>query len=229
MKVSAIIPAAGSGKRFGEEKQFKPLGGRPLLYQTLIPFIESNLIHEVIIVVNEKHISKVKRDVLSLTTGKKIDVVVGGEHRQDSVLNGIHATGPETTLVCIHDAARPFVQDSEIEKAIRACDGFHGSVVAIPAHDTIKYSENGLIEKTIDRDKIWLAQTPQIFQKEKLIIAFSKAKESNMIGTDESALMESAGFSMKLVEGHPSNFKITTKDDWTLAEFFINQREHHHD
>lgn len=218
MKVSAIIPAAGSGERFGEEKQFKLLSGRPLFFHTLKLFLQSDYIDEIIVAVPSANVDSTHRDVLSMSAGKPVKVVAGGTRRQDSVKNGIDVSDSDSTLVCIHDAARPFVTENLIQRSISACEFADGAVVGIPSKDTVKFSENGLVKETLDREKIWLAQTPQCFHKNKLLQALDHAETENLTGTDESALMEAMGFSIKLVEGDSNNFKITTKDDWIRAE-----------
>lgn len=218
MKVSAIIPAAGSGERFGEEKQFKLLSGRPLFFHTLKLFLQSDYIDEIIVAVPSANVGSTHRDVLSMSAGKPVKVVAGGTRRQDSVKNGIDVSDSDSTLVCIHDAARPFVTEDLIQRSISACEFADGAVVGIPSKDTVKFSENGLVKETLDREKIWLAQTPQCFHKNKLLQALYYAETENLTGTDESALMEAMGFSIKLVEGDSNNFKITTKDDWIRAE-----------
>ena len=218
MKVSAIIPAAGSGERFGEEKQFKLLSGRPLFFHTLKLFLQSDYIDEIIVAVPNANVDSTHRDVLSMSAGKPVKVVAGGTRRQDSVKNGIDVSDLDSTLVCIHDAARPFVTEDLIQRSISACEFADGAVVGIPSKDTVKFSENGLVKETLDREKIWLAQTPQCFHKNKLLQALYYAETENLTGTDESALMEAMGFSIKLVEGNSNNFKITTKDDWIRAE-----------
>ena len=218
MKVSAIIPAAGSGERFGEEKQFKLLSGRPLFFNTLKLFLQSDYIDEIIVAVPSANVDSTHRDVLSMSAGKPVKVVAGGTRRQDSVKNGIDVSDSDSTLVCIHDAARPFVTEDLIQRSISACEFADGAVVGIPSKDTVKFSENGLVKETLDREKIWLAQTPQCFHKNKLLQALYYAETENLTGTDESALMEAMGFSIKLVEGDSNNFKITTKDDWIRAE-----------
>ena len=218
MKVSAIIPAAGSGERFGEEKQFKLLSGRPLFFHTLKLFLQSDYIDEIIVAVPSANVDLTHRDVLSMSAGKPVKVVAGGTRRQDSVKNGIDVSDSDSTLVCIHDAARPFVTEDLIQRSISACEFADGAVVGIPSKDTVKFSENGLVKETLDREKIWLAQTPQCFHKNKLLQALYYAETENLTGTDESALMEAMGFSIKLVEGDSNNFKITTKDDWIRAE-----------
>ena len=218
MKVSAIIPAAGSGERFGEEKQFKLLSGRPLFFHTLKLFLQSDYIDEIIVAVPSANVDSTHRDVLSMSAGKPVKVVAGGTRRQDSAKNGIDVSDSDSTLVCIHDAARPFVTENLIQRSISACEFADGAVVGIPSKDTVKFSENGLVKETLDREKIWLAQTPQCFHKNKLLQALYYAETENLTGTDESALMEAMGFSIKLVEGDSNNFKITTKDDWIRAE-----------
>jgi len=224
MKVSAIIPAAGSGERFGEEKQFKLFSGRPLLFHTLKLFLQSDYIDEIIVAVPSASVDSTHRDVLSMSAGKPVKVVAGGTRRQDSVKNGIDVSDSHSTLVCIHDAARPFVTEDLIQRSISACEFADGAVVGIPSKDTVKFSENGFIKETLDREKIWLAQTPQCFHKNKLLQALYNAEKENLIGTDESALMEAMGFSIKLVDGESNNFKITTKDDWIRAELVASRQ-----
>ena len=224
MKVSAIIPAAGSGERFGGEKQFKLFSGRPLIFHTLGLFLQSDYIDEIIVAVPSANVGSTHRDVLSMSAGKPVKVVAGGIRRQDSVKNGIDVSDSLSTLVCIHDAARPFVTEDLIQRAISACEFADGAVVGIPSKDTVKFSENGLIKETLDREKICLAQTPQCFHKNKLLQAFYHAEKENLTGTDESVLMEAMGFTIKLVEGYSNNFKITTKDDWLRAEIVAVQQ-----
>ncbi len=221
MKVSAIIPAAGSGHRFGEPKQFKLLAGRPLLFHSLKPFLESSIIQEVIVVVPDHQIDTIHRDLLSMSAGKSLKVIAGGARRQDSVKNGVTAAVSSANLVCIHDAARPFVSETLINNSIAACKTADGAVVALRSIDTVKLSESGKVKETLNREKIWLAQTPQIFWKDKLLQALDHADAKSFTATDESYLMEAMGFSVALVQGDINNFKITTMDDWKRAEYLI--------
>ena len=181
-------------------------------------FLQSDYIDEIIVAVPSANVDSTHRDVLSMSVGKPVKVVAGGTRRQDSVKNGIEVSDSHSTLVCIHDAARPFVTEDLIQRSISACEFADGAIVGIPSKDTVKFSENGLVKETLDREKIWLAQTPQCFHKNKLLQALYYAETENLTGTDESALMEAMGFSIKLVEGDSNNFKITTKDDWIRAE-----------
>ena len=225
-QVSVIIPAAGVGSRFGEEKQFKLLGGRPLLFYSLQPFLESSIIQEIIVVVPGNQITSIHRDLMSMSVGKPIKVISGGVRRQDSVENGVSASSSSANLICIHDAVRPFVTENMIANSISACENYDGAVVALPSRDTVKLSENDQIKETLDRSLIWLAQTPQTFKKDKLMAAFDNADRNNITATDEAALMEAMGFSIALVEGHPNNFKITTQDDWERAvQLFLRKTQ----
>ena len=224
-KISAIIPSAGSGSRFGEVKQFKDLAGQPLIFHSINLFIRCSIIDEVVVVVQEKYVKPIYHDILSISAGKPIKSVAGGLNRQDSVQNGVLAADSESTLVCIHDAARPFVTEDLIITSVSACEKYDGAIVALPSLDTVKLSEGEKVKETIDRKKVWFAQTPQTFQKTKLIQALNMAKRRNLVATDESTLMEHMGFSIGLVEGHANNFKITTKEDWERAENLIKWSE----
>lgn len=217
-KVSAVIPAAGSGTRLGVEKQFKIIESHPLWFHTIKPFISSRIIHEIIVVVQQKSIKSIEKILNSISVGKNIKAVLGGTNRQNSVQNGVLATDLESTLICVHDAARPFVTEELITASVSACDKYDGAIIALPCSDTVKLSDNSQVKETIDRNKIWLAQTPQTFNRYKLMQAYENADRNKIIATDESTLMEAMGFSIGLVEGHPDNFKITTQDDWERAE-----------
>ena len=224
VKVSAIIPAAGSGSRFGEEKQFKILNGRPLWAYTLDPFIKSSLINEILFIVPETYINTVQSSESFIIASKKkeIKVIPGGPKRTDSVLNGLYSTKKTNDLVCIHDAARPFIRQSFISETVNSCKDFDGAVLAIPSVDTVKVVKDEIINKTIDRTIIWMAQTPQTFHRDKLLDAFKN--NINVHVTDESVLMELSGYSIKIINGDTENFKITNKLDWELAKIIVGRK-----
>ena len=224
VKVSAIIPAAGSGSRFGEEKQFKILSGRPLWAYTLDPFIKSSLINEILFIVPETYINTVQSSESFIIASKKkeIKVIPGGPKRTDSVLNGLYSTKKTNGLVCIHDAARPFIRQSFITETVNSCKDFDGAVLAIPSVDTVKVVKDEIINKTIDRTIIWMAQTPQTFHRDKLLDAFKN--NINVPVTDESVLMELSGYSIKIINGDAENFKITNKLDWELAKIIVDRK-----
>ena len=219
-KIGVVIPAAGGGSRFGGEKQFQLLGDKEVLFHSVDEFILSGQVNDLVIVVNKDQIDKVNKRVTDLYPNEKIKVVSGGARRQDSVYEGIKALNNNIDLICIHDAARPFITNELISTAILACDGWDGVVVAMPITDTVKVvNTNSLeIKGTRDRNELWGAQTPQIFRKSFLLRALELAKQNKADATDESVLMENAGYKIKIVQGLAYNFKITRPEDWVLAE-----------
>ena len=217
MVKSAIITAAGSGRRFGEVKQFKKLYGKPLYQYSLDIFIQSRLFDEIILVIPNSNQEKVQKEI-KRKYSSQVSLVIGGIDRQDSVKNAIQNSNPEVDLVVIHDAARPFITTTLIEKCISACETSDGAIIAMQPHDTIKFSKDNIVEKTIDRSNIWMAQTPQAFNKRKILEAYSSSDFEHLIVTDESSLMEKLGYKIMIVPGTGKNFKITTFDDWERAE-----------
>ena len=217
MVKSAIITAAGSGRRFGEAKQFKKLHGKPLYQYSLDIFIKSRLFDEIILVIPNSNQEKVQKEI-KRKYSSQVSLVIGGPDRQDSVKNAIQNSNPNIDLVVIHDAARPFITTTLIEKCISACETSDGAIIAMQPNDTIKFSKDNIVEKTIDRSNIWMAQTPQAFNKRKILEAYSSSDFNDLIVTDESSLMEKLGYKIMIVPGTGKNFKITTFDDWERAE-----------
>ena len=217
MNVSAIIMAAGSGSRFGEKKQFKLLKGIALYLYSLDKFLLCNDINEVILVVPESRLANVKKEITNIKKTKKVLVVSGGYRRQDSVKNGLLSVSKKSQLVCIHDGARPFVSEDLIKRSIIACSKNDGAIVANQNFDTLKTCEKGYVKKTIDRNNVWMAQTPQVFWKNKLLRAIAISEEKNIEVTDESSMMESLGYKVSVVRGNYNNFKITSREDWERA------------
>ena len=220
-KVSAIILAAGSGSRFGEKKQFKELNGKPIWFYSLNTFIQSESVDELILVIPNDSLETLKQSQVftSLNKTNNIKLVSGGESRKDSVFNGLKVVKKAIDIVCIHDAARPFVKASYIKHSVEACSEFDGAIIAIPSVDTVKKVDKQIIKNTIDRESLWMAQTPQTFKKDKLLYAIKNSSHLNI--TDESMLMEEANFKIKLIEGDQSNFKITNEIDWELAKVMV--------
>ena len=217
MKVSAIILAAGSGNRFGEKKQFKQLKDVELYRYSFNKFLNCSDINEVILAVPEDRLSDVKMEIASVKASKKILVVCGGPSRKESVKNSVLSTSQHADLVCIHDAARPFISENLIKQSISACASNDGAIVAIPNYDTIKVCVGGYVEKTIDRNDVWMAQTPHVFWKSKLLQAIDFSEKNNAEVTDESSMMESLNFQIFVVKGNVNNFKITSPEDWERA------------
>ena len=218
LRVGAVIPSAGQGERFGNKKQFKLLGRRPLLFHTLNPFLKCDDIAEIIVVIPEEDLETISRELTSFTSAKPVKPVVGGSQRQISVLNGCLALSDNVEIISVHDAVRPFVTPELISATIAGCDDADGCIAAIPSKDTIKQVSENNIQSTIDRNSIWLAQTPQTFHKDILI----NALQQDMMATDEASMVEATGGTVLVTEGFAGNFKITTSEDWKLAENIIN-------
>ncbi|MED5433882.1 MAG: 2-C-methyl-D-erythritol 4-phosphate cytidylyltransferase [Candidatus Neomarinimicrobiota bacterium] len=222
MITSAIIPAAGSGLRFGEKKQLKEINGMPLIHYTLLPFISSKMIDEIIIAVSKDDINIINSVVKTINSTKPMTIVEGSSTRQGSIKNALKAINDQSKCICIHDAVRPFIQKELIEKTISSLKDCDAVIVGKKSTDTLKEVSNNVITNTIDREKIWQVQTPQVFLKNALLSAYSYADKENIIGTDDAILLEKAGFEVKIINDRSINFKITTKEDWIVAEALFN-------
>lgn len=225
----AIIPAAGVGRRMRSEvpKQYLPLGERTVLEHTLHRIALHPLIAEIVVVISEDdtHWKKLHLDWVA----KPVKTVFGGAERCHSVLNGLQAISrqaDDNDWVLVHDAARPCVRPDDIEKLITQCRDDVGGILAIPVSDTMKQcSAQGLSERTVDRNNLWHALTPQMFHLGKLRDALTQALNKKLLVTDEAMAMEQAGYQPRLVEGHADNIKITRPEDLALAAFFIKQQQ----
>lgn len=152
-------------------------------------------------------------------------MVPGGKERQDSISNALRQVSSDIHLVAVHDAVRPFVKQKTIEICFEKAAETGAAIVAVPAKDTIKIAgTDRIIRDTPDRENIWQAQTPQIFEKELLLKAYQFARETGFTGTDDSSLVEKAGGQVALVEGTRENFKITWPLDLQLAELLLNKK-----
>lgn len=220
MKVSAIIPAAGMGIRMGSNipKQFLLLDGKTILHHTLSVLDQCPVVDEIVLVVSEKEIGKAQQQILD-SHSKVAKVIEGGKERQDSVYNGLKSLDSETDIVVVHDGVRPFVSADLIRETVEAARDFGAAITAIPVSDTIKkVNEEGLVERTVDRNGLWRVQTPQTFQVPLLKEAFAKAQADNFYGTDEGSLIEYLGRGVKVIPGSELNIKITRSEDLVLGE-----------
>ncbi len=220
MKTVAIITAAGYGKRMGQPKQFIEIGGRPILEWTLAVFENTKVIDEIILVVNAENVERAKKIKFS----KLKQVVAGGSERQNSVYNGLKALPEDAEIVAIHDGARPFVTSEIIEKAVSEVKNHGAVVVGVPVRDTIKQVESRKlrVESTLDRDKMWAAQTPQVFKKDLILRAYLEGNNKHKV-TDDAMLVEKLGGSVKMVMGSYRNIKITSPDDLKVAEKILEE------
>jgi 2-C-methyl-D-erythritol 4-phosphate cytidylyltransferase len=224
----AIIPAAGSGTRLGGNlpKQFLPLAGIPLIFHTLLRFEICPDIDAVAVALPVSDIVEMGDAISERAFHKPFHLVPGGKERSDSILNALEAiAGMSPDIVVVHDAVRPFISTTDISAVIQRAQEIGAAILAIPATDTIKEVENGLITRTLDRRKIYRAQTPQAFRYELLLQANHAARADNVpseLMTDDSLLIERLGAPIAIVEGSPDNLKITTPEDFKLAEKMIS-------
>ncbi|MCI0661442.1 MAG: 2-C-methyl-D-erythritol 4-phosphate cytidylyltransferase [Acidobacteria bacterium] len=227
----AIIPAAGKGLRFGGEtpKQFTKIAGAPLIIHTLRAFDLCPEIDTLVIALRPEDVDTFNSQLASSTMRKEVCLVDGGGHRPDSILNALDAIKdwhPE--LVAVHDAVRPLITPQMISIVLARARESGAAILALPATDTIKEVEHGMIRRTIDRKRIYRAQTPQAFRYDLLLKANTEARNAGLLSpdiTDDSLLVERLGIPVAIVEGDPENIKITTPADLILAERILEHRK----
>lgn len=222
-KVVSIIPAAGHGVRMGGKKQFLKLEGIPIFIHTLRKFDACNDIAEMFMAAPEDDISFIEETLRDQPLRKQVTVVAGGSRRQDSVENCLRILPVDTDLVAVHDAVRPFVSPALISAVIREAERSGAAILGILSVDTVKQVQQTRIVGTIPRERIVLAQTPQVFRYDLLKQAFAKAREESFRGTDEASLVEHLGREVTVVPGQERNIKITTPADLELARFYLEQ------
>ncbi len=205
-------------------KQFLSLDGKPILIHTLDRFEQCTAVDEIIIATQPTSFSLIEKLIAQYHFTKVQSLVKGGERRQDSIANALQHINPHSTIICVHDAVRPFIQTRLIEHSIETAKNFGASVVAVRAKDTIKQaSTDGRVERTLNRSSLWNVQTPQTFQREILMKAYEHAERKNIVATDDSLLVEQIGISPIIIEGSYENIKITTPDDLALAELLLKR------
>jgi len=220
-----IVPAAGTGARFGAglPKQYRELAGRPLIAHTLLrllahPAIEGAL---VALAADDAH-----WPTLVLHSHKPLQTCVGGDNRADSVLAALHAL-PETVddnaLVLVHDAARPCIRHTDLDRLMDAAEtDAVGALLAAPVRDTLKRADtHARVLTTVAREQLWRAQTPQVFRRGGVTRALQQARDANVVITDEASAMERLGLQPILVEGNEDNIKVTVAADLALAECIL--------
>jgi 2-C-methyl-D-erythritol 4-phosphate cytidylyltransferase len=234
MQVFVILPAAGLGTRMAgpQPKQFLALDGVPILIHTLRAFAAVPRITSIYVAVRSAEIERVQAQISEYAAqygfNGRIQVVAGGDNRQESVSNALAALPAEVDdIVLVHDAVRPLIDAATIERTINAVLVQGAAIVGLPAVDTIKQVERtahgALITSTIPREFVVLAQTPQGFRYGILQKSFAEALADGFIGTDEASVVERAGHPVAVVPGSAVNLKITQQGDLALAEFYLRQ------
>jgi 2-C-methyl-D-erythritol 4-phosphate cytidylyltransferase / 2-C-methyl-D-erythritol 2,4-cyclodiphosphate synthase len=228
MHVTAIIAAGGRGQRFGSArpKQFLEVGGRPILERSVEAFASHPEVEAVIVALPQALAadppSYLRRQ------GASVQIVVGGDRRQDSVANAFRASDPATEIIVVHDAARPFVEADLITRTIAAAVQSGAALAAVASRDTVKRATPAAprtVAETLVRDAIFLAQTPQAFRRDVLWRALEGGARNGVDATDEASLVEMLGLPVQLVDGDASNIKITTPDDLVLGEAIAAHRD----
>ena len=223
--VTAVVPAAGCGTRMGNEtpKQFLQLGDVPLLVHVLRVFEASRTISEIIVVVPQDAVISCREDLLPPFAFSKVSTVTaGGARRQDSVWNGLQSVDARTKIIVVHDAVRPFVTGTMVEAVVDGARTHGAAIVAIPLHDTVKQVDpDGMIDATLDRQRLWSAQTPQAFDVELLREAHRSSQEAGVEATDDAFLVEQIGHRVAIVNGSPDNIKVTRPEDLVMGEAIL--------
>jgi 2-C-methyl-D-erythritol 4-phosphate cytidylyltransferase / 2-C-methyl-D-erythritol 2,4-cyclodiphosphate synthase len=222
----AIIVAAGKGKRMNNKvnKILLMLNDKPIIYHSIKPFEDSALIDKILLIANKDDIIDLN-SVINVNKFKKVDIIEGGEERQDSVYNGIRLlrNAKEDDIILIHNGVNPFVSSSLIDDIIKSAKENGACVAAIKTKDTIKVvDEDNFVIKTLKRERLWQMQTPQAAKYKLLVRAYVKAYNDNYYGTDDVELIERLGWRVKIVECDRENFKITTPIDMENAKLIMN-------
>ena len=224
-----LVPAAGTGTRFGDAlpKQYLDISGRPLLFHTLLALTKVSRIDDITVILSpeDNHWQNYQAD-WALLGSKVLTARVGGNSRSQTVVNGVEAIASRFVLaandwVMVHDAARPCIRPELVEQFIDELESDSvGGLLALPLNDTIKFDDGNLrVEKTVSRERLWRAQTPQMFRSQLLRKAFAICPEA----TDEAQAIEKLGHQPKLVMGDSANLKVTYAPDLKLARMLLSE------
>ena len=228
--ITAILPAAGLGTRMGAEtpKQFLELDGVPIVILSLRRIASCPLITHIVVATRGEEVERLDARIREEKFKQPVRVVKGGDSRQDSVSLALKHIPEDTELVVVHDAVRPFVTVEQIARVIEEARRCKAAILAIPAMDTVKEVKRAslpedvaLITATIPRERVVLAQTPQVFETKLLKEAFAGAEEDGVNASDEAGLIEKLGHEVHVVLGSERNIKITKPSDMDLARFYL--------
>ena len=221
-----MVAAAGGSTRMGQPKQHIMLGQHPVLIHTLLALQRTEAVDEILLIARSEDIDAFTADAKAAGVTKLRTAVAGGATRQQSVANGLAALPPATTLVGVHDGARPLIDPDTVAAVIQAAVECGGAAVAVPVKDTLKRTDaDGIIIDTPDRANLWRVQTPQVFDRAALCAAMDAAIAAGKDYTDDCQLMEAAGHKVRLVTGLDTNLKLTTPEDIALAKALMKESE----
>lgn len=226
-RFAVILPAAGRSSRFGgkEKKPFALLEGRAVWLRTVELFITRNDVCQCLLVIAPEDRELFKTRYAANIAFLDVQVIDGGAERFESVANALAKLKDEAEYVAIHDAVRPCLESVHIDAVFKKATETGAAILATPVRDTLKKSaDKKTIEKTVPRQDLWLAQTPQVFRKELLLEAYARRGKVGKDITDDAQLVEAAGHAVHLVEGSPNNLKITAQSDLLLAKAILHAR-----
>lgn len=226
MKTVVIIPAAGTGKRFGNSipKQYLELRGIPTIIRTLLLFENIPQIRAIVVAVHPDWEDFLRTAAVRYGISKLSDIQHGGAERQESIASALRSeSAEEADIILVHDAVRPFCSSDLVRRIIVTAAETGAAIPATMPKETIKRVADDTIIETVDRSMLRAAQTPQGFRAEVLRAAYAAA--GNMLGTDDASLAEAAGFQVTIISGEERNIKITTQFDWSIAELIVAEQE----
>ncbi len=217
MSIGVVLVCAGRGVRLkqGKAKAFVKVAGQPLYRWSLDLFSRIRSINHIVVVADKAYHPLIRR----CKCGKPLSLSQGGSRRQDSVYNGVRALPESIDKVIVHDGARPLLNEKTVKKLIKALSGYDSVTCGLPVKEALKKEKRGFIRETMRREHVWSIQTPQAFDRKKLLQAYAEFRRNTVY--DETQLMELAGVKTKLIEGDPLNIKITYPDDLKMAELLL--------
>ena len=223
MKVTAIIAAAGKGKRFGGpiNKQFIKVHHKTILQHTVEKYETSAMVHEIVIVTAIEHVKALQTNSQLNQLSKISGIIAGGAERQESVWNGLQYIDKSTDIVLIHDGVRPCFSHDLIYRSVEACKKHNAVIAGIVPKDTIKEKQHNYVKQTYDRSNLVAVQTPQAFQYDLIYYAYKKGLSQGFSTTDDSMMVENLGHPVFIIEGEYKNIKITSPEDLILAREFL--------
>ncbi len=226
MKIAAVIAAGGTGKRLKARvrKPFVQLCGRPLLAWTLRAFQQARGVDEIVLVIHRRDLAAARRLALRAGLSKVRRIVPGGPTRVASVGLGVKALSPSVRWVAVHDGARPLVTPKLIEATLRAARAAKAATVAVPVIPTVKWGDGRWVRGTLDRNRLWEIQTPQVFDRKLLERAHARAARNGAaLATDDASLVQALGCKVRLVPGDRRNLKVTTPEDLVIAQALLKR------
>lgn len=224
--LTAIIVAAGSSHRMGFDKLLAPLNEKPVLAHSLDAFERTGSVTRIILVARPDRVQELEDLVRGQQFEKVQTVVAGGEHRQDSVRAGLGQLASDVEYVAVHDAARPLITPDQIERVFEICRTHGAAALGEPMKDTLKrVTDDCFVCGSVDRERLYALQTPQIFSRGLLVEAYDFVAANNVSVTDETSAVEQLGQKVAVVPNETHNFKITYPYDLPLAEFVLGQRQ----